>query len=390
MLLTILSCNYGGGHRRVGEALAAEWEARTGSRAEIVDYFARFVHPVFDAVTKFSYIQSVRRAPMMYGIFYKATGEIRPDSLVQRAINRMGLERLDRYLRAERPDVVCCVHCTPAGTMSDLKIAGRTDVPCLTMITDFVTHSQWIHPRVEQYCVPAASVRQGLMARGIPGERIAVTGIPIERKFLRPLDRPTLKRRFDLAPDRPVVLVMAGAYAMLGGVGDVTRVLADFPRPLQGLIVCGYDRRLTDQVRARTARSPHAFRAFGYVDNVEELMAASDLLITKAGGVTVSEAMVMRLPMLIYRPIPGQEEENCEYLLEHGVALAPKSPEMLRTMLDDLLAHPARLEAMRQAAVGLARPRAAEQVVDLLARLASEAGAGAIPQRTFASSTPTH
>jgi len=183
---------------------------------------------------------------------------------------------------------------------------------------------------------------------------------------------------------------MAGAYAMLGGVVDVTRVLADFPRPLQGLIVCGYDRRLTDQVRARTARSPHAFRAFGYVDNVEELMAASDLLITKAGGVTVSEAMVMRLPMLIYRPIPGQEEENCEYLLEHGVALAPKSPEMLRTMLDDLLAHPARLEAMRQAAVGLARPRAAERVVDLLARLASGAGAGTIPQRTFASSTPTH
>jgi processive 1,2-diacylglycerol beta-glucosyltransferase len=99
---------------------------------------------------------------------------------------------------------------------------------------------------------------------------------------------------------------------------------------------------------------------------------------------------VMRLPMLIYRPIPGQEEENCEYLLEHGVALAPKSPEMLRMMLDDLLAHPARLEAMRQAAVGLARPRAAERVVDLLARLASGAGAGTIPQRTFASSTPTH
>ena len=91
--LTILSCNYGGGHKRAGEAIAAEWEALTGGRAEMVDYFARFVHPVFDAVTKFSYIQSVRRAPMMYGMFYKLTGDIRPDSLVQRAINRMGMER---------------------------------------------------------------------------------------------------------------------------------------------------------------------------------------------------------------------------------------------------------------------------------------------------------
>ena len=96
MFLSILSCNYGGGHRRVGEAIAEEWQARTGGRVDIADYFARFVHPVFDAVTKFSYIQSVRRAPIMYGMFYRATGEIKPDSVVQRAINRMGLERLDR------------------------------------------------------------------------------------------------------------------------------------------------------------------------------------------------------------------------------------------------------------------------------------------------------
>ena len=387
MLLTILSCNYGGGHRRVGEAIAAEWEARTGGRAEIVDYFARFVHPVFDAVTKFSYIQSVRRAPVMYGMFYKATGEIRPDSLVQRAINRMGLERLDRYLKAERPDVVCCVHCTPAGTMSDLKIAGRTEIPCMTVITDYVTHSQWIHPRVEGYCVPAPEIRDGLVARGIPVDQIAVTGLPIERKFLRPLDREALARGLDFAPGRPAVLVMAGAYAMLGGVGDVARVLARFPRPLQALIVCGHDRRLEDQVRARMAGSPHPFQVFGYVNNVEELMAASDLLITKAGGVTVSEAMVMRLPMLIYRPIPGQEEGNTEYLLEHGAALAPRTPEMLHAMLETLFADPARLAAMKQAAARLARPDATRQVVARLASLATGTAAGPTPQRTLAASS---
>ena len=387
MLLSILSCNYGGGHRRVGEAIAEEWEARTGGRAEVVDYFARFVHPVFDAITKFSYIQSVRRAPIMYGMFYKATGEIRPDSPVQRAINRMGLERLDRYLKAERPDVVCCVHCTPAGTMSDLKLAGRGEIPCLTIITDYVTHSQWIHPRVDEYCVPAAEVRDGLLARGIPAHRITVTGLPIERKFLRALDRAAIARRLDLAPDRPVILVMAGAYAMLGGVGDVARVLARFPRPLQALVVCGHDRRLADQVRARMADSPHPFQVFEYVDNVEELMAASDLLITKAGGVTVSEAMVLRLPMLIYRPIPGQEEGNTKYLLDHGAALAPKTPEMLHSMLETLLADPARLAAMKQAAAGLARPGATRDVVAHLAQLAGTSLRPA-PQRTLATSIP--
>ena len=388
MLLSILSCNYGGGHLRVGEAIAAEWESRTGGRAEIVDYFAQFVHPVFDAVTKFSYVQSVRRAPGMYGMFYRATGEIRPDSLVQRAINRMGLERLDRYLDAKRPDVVCCVHCTPAGTMSDLKVLGRTTVPCVTVITDYVTHSQWIHPSVERYCVPADAVRDGLVDRGIPGDRVFVTGLPIERKFLRPLEREALTRRFELTPRRPVILVMAGAYAMLGGVGDVVRVLARFPRPLQALVVCGLDRRMAQQVRARTARAPHPFHVFEYVDNVEELMAVSDLLITKAGGVTVSEALAMDLPMLIYRPIPGQEEGNTAYLLRHGAALAPRTPAMLHELLETLLADPGRIEAMRRAAGQLARPDAAAQVVAHLAALAAGADADSPEQRTLATSTP--
>jgi processive 1,2-diacylglycerol beta-glucosyltransferase len=388
VFLSILSCNYGGGHRRVGEAIAAEWETHTGGRAEIVDYFARFVHPVFDAITKFSYIQSVRRAPAMYGMFYRATGEIRPDSFVQRTINRMGLERLDRYLRTERPDVVCCVHCTPAGTMSDLKSAGRTAVPCLTAITDYVTHSQWIHPYVERYCVPSASVRDGLVSRGVPQERIRVTGLPIERKFLRTLDREALAQRLGLVPGRPVILVMAGAYAMLGGVGDVVQVLAQFPRPLQGLVVCGLDRRMADQVRARTAGAAHPFKVFEYVDNVEELMAVSDLLITKAGAVTVTEALVRRLPMLIYRPIPGQEEGNTEYLLEHGAALAPKTPAMLHEMLTLLLADPVRLETMRRAAARLAQPGATKQVVAQLAALTSEADPERTPQRTLATSNP--
>ncbi len=387
--LAILSCNYGGGHLRAGEAIAAEWDARTGGRTEIVDYFAEFVHPVFDAVTKFSYIQSVRRAPMLYGLFYRLTGEIRPDSLVQRAINRMGMERLDRYLASERPDVVGCVHCTPAGTMSDLKAVGRTTVPCLTVITDYVTHSQWIHPHVEHYCVPSASVRDGLLARAVPAERITVSGLPIEAKFMRPLDREALARKFGLAPGVPVILVMAGAYAMLGGVGDVVRVLAQFPRPLQALVVCGYDRRLEDQVREQTAQSPHRFLVFGYVDNVEELMEPSDLLITKAGGVTVSEALVKRLPMLIYRPIPGQEEGNTRFLLERGAALAPQTPAALAEALETLLARPERLAAMRQAATRLSRPDATRLVVDRLAALAASRRDGSVAStHPFAITTP--
>ncbi len=373
---------------RTAEAIAEEWRAQTGGRVDVVDYFTQFVHPLFDAVTRFSYVQSVRRAPVMYGLFYKLTGDVRPDSLVQRTINGMGMQRLERYLREERPDVVCCVHCTPAGTMSDLHAAGRTSVPCVTVITDYVNHSQWTHPHVDRYCVPNSLVRDGLIARGILPERIVVSGLPINLKFQRPVDRVAVLARLGLVPGVPVVLVMAGAYAMLGGVLDVVRVLAELPHPIQVVVVCGYDRRLAARARARAAGARHPVRVFGYVDDVEELMTVTDLLITKAGGITVSEALAKHLPMLIYRPIPGQEEGNTRFLVSHGAALAPRTPAQLRTMLEDLLVHPDRLAAMRQAAAALARPDAVRIVTAHLASLARGSAGAPPPPPALTASSP--
>ncbi len=383
--LSILSASYGGGHQRVGEAIAEEWKARVGGCVEIVDYFTRFTNPTFFALTKFSYYQTVRFVPTLQAKFYKMMGEIPADSRFRRAVNRTGMDRLERYLHRERPDVVCCVHWTFAGTMSDLKMEGRTRVPCLTAITDYVSHGEWIHPRIDRYAVPHALMRDGLLARGVPAERIIVSGMPIERKFQHALDRNALAAGLGLAAGVPVILIMAGAYATLGRVGDVVQILARFPRPLQALVVCANARRLADQVRAAAARSPHRFLIYGYVNNVEQLMTVSDLLISKAGGVTVSEALAKRLPMLLYGSIPGQEVSNTQFLVEQGAAEAAASPSELQERLEGLLAHPERLAAMRYAAARLGRPDAAGVVVAHLAQLADGCGHAAADRRRAAS-----
>ncbi len=196
------------------------------------------------------------------------------------------------------------------------------------------------------------------------------SGLPIVRKFQSTLDRGALMARMGLAPGVPAILVMAGAYAMMGGVLDVVQVLMQLPHRLQAIVVCGYDRRLEHRVRARAARARHPFHVLGFAGNVEELMAVSDLLITKAGGITVSEALVKRLPMLIYRPIPGQEEGNTRFLLGQGAAVVARTPAELHATLDDLLVHPDRLATLRQASAGLARPEASRVVVAHLASLA--------------------
>jgi processive 1,2-diacylglycerol beta-glucosyltransferase len=371
MYLLVLSCGYGGGHRRVAETIAAEWRAHTGGRADVVDYFTRFANPLFDSLTRAGYYQVIRFAPGLQGWFYHYMGRLRPDSRFRRAVNRTGKARLARYLRAARPDVVCSVHWTFTGTLSELKGAGRIEVPCLTVVTDYTAHGQWIHPHIDAYAVAHEALAEGLRRRGVPSGRIIASGIPVERKFDRVPDRAAAKARLNLGLDAPVVLVMAGAYAALGRIGDLVRVLARFPVPVQPVVVCANAPRLAQRVRADAAGSAHPFRVLGYVDNVEELMAASDVLLTKAGGVTVSEALASRLAMVLYGSIPGHEESNAQFLVEHGAAVAARTPADVRAMLEGLLADPRRLEEMRAAAARLGRRGAARVVVARLAQLAT-------------------
>ncbi|MDR5683477.1 MAG: glycosyltransferase [Armatimonadota bacterium] len=371
--ILVLSATYGGGHQRVAEVLDGVWrETAPGVRVEIVDFFDAFVNPTLNHLTRSLYINSVRHAPRLWGAFYYATGNIRPDSPTQKWINRLGRRRLAAYIREHKPDVVVHTHPTPAGVMSDLKAESIVDRPAAVVITDYAIHSQWIHPHVERYCVATDEIRAGLEDRGIPPERITVTGIPIDPVFATPMDRTEAARRLGLDPARTTVLVMAGAYAMLGGVVDVHRVLMHSSRPVQAVFICGRDPALVERLRQRSRRRPD-FHVHGYVTNVHEWMSAADLLVTKAGGITVSEALAKELPMVVYRPIPGQEDWNTRTVAGAGAAKVARDPEDLARVLDALLADPGEIESMRRAARRLKRPRAAHDVARVVLDLVASA-----------------
>ncbi len=369
--LLVLSATYGGGHQRVAEALQAAWtEHCPGIRVEIVDFFETFVNPALNRFVRSLYVTSVRHAPAAWGAFYYATENIRPDSPTQRLINRLGKRRLAAYVQTSRPDLLVHVHPTPAGVVSDLKAEGKIAQPSAVVLTDYAIHSQWIHPHVDLYCVPSEEVRLGLVDRGVPPERILVTGIPIAREFTVPMDRREVAPRLGLDPRRTTVLVMAGAYAMLGGLLDVHRVILSLRHRVQAVFICGRDATLVERLRRHSRQGE--VRVEGYVTNVAEWMTCADLLITKAGGVTVSEALAKALPMVIYRPIPGQEEWNTHMLVVAGAARVARNPAELARLLESLLGDPGVLEHMRQAARRVARPdaarEAARRILELLPR----------------------
>ncbi|MCY0876640.1 MAG: glycosyltransferase [Firmicutes bacterium] len=350
----ILSASYGEGHQQAALAVQDALVARNpGVDVKIIDYL-HTVHPMLNSVARYCYLKSVRFAPALYGLFYKGTSRITSRSLLQKRLNHLGFEDLAEYLNEYRPTVVLSTFPTPAGVMSLLKQRGLTDIPGATVITDHAIHSQWIHPCTDHYFVGSDHVRQGLISRGVSDHRISVTGIPIRSEYFNPVDRDQIRRRLGLEADVPTLLVMGGAYGVLGDITQICEELFASVRRIQVIVVCGRNVRMRTQIEQLSQDAQNPVWVFGFSREIHELMAVSDLVITKAGGLTISEALAMELPMLLYRPIPGQETQNAAFLVKSRVAVLARNRK-------DVIQHVERL--FRDGGSRLARMRANTRLI---------------------------
>jgi processive 1,2-diacylglycerol beta-glucosyltransferase len=288
------------------------------------------------------------------------------DSWMTFGASRLGAAALGRLLDRLAPDAVLSVHATPALAMATLADDGRGVPPHVTVVTDFVAHSQWIAPGVDHYCVAADEVGREFIARGIPRERIQVTGVPVRTEFGVPVDPTEARRTLGFADDAPVVLAMSGSWGGLGRLPDVTGALLAAGRPIQALLVAGRDARLQRALAERTAGS--RLRAVGYVDNIRRMMAAADLVITKAGGMTLAEAMAAEAPLLFYGSLPGQERRNERFASRAGVALVARDRRHLARLVDRALSDAELLETLRQRMRAYRRPDAARVIAELTLR----------------------
>jgi processive 1,2-diacylglycerol beta-glucosyltransferase len=366
----ILSARFGGGHRSAAEALQAGWQKCVPmGDVQVVDYYDHFVSPMVTGAADIGYTQSVRLFPYGYKLFYQVTRDLRPDSSAQRWLNSIGRRGLDAYLDEHPADVVIGVHPTPCGALSHLRLTGKLHRPAVTVITDYTVHNQWIHPGTDLYLVGSDDVKEGLVGRGVLREKIIVTGIPIRVNTALLKQREALREKWGLKPDRPTVLVMTGAQGMMRRPWRLFHTIAS--RPVQGFFLCGKDRALMARLKLMSDRYPD-FRIMPFVRVVPELMCASDILISKAGGLTTSEALAMELPMIIFHPIPGQEYANRDYLVGAGAAISAGRTRELGEALDTLCEHPSKLAEMREAIRCIRRPHAAEDAVRETIRLMNE------------------
>ncbi len=362
--VTILTSSYGGGHSMVAKTVAAALlELRPDCHIEIIDFFDSFVGSRFNNVVSTAYVQSVRKAPFLYGMFYYLTQKIGERSVLQSRLNRVGRQSLHQHLKARSPDLVINCYPTPAGVVSDLKVSGAVRVPSVTVMTDFAVHSQWVHSGADLYIVGSEGVRQGVIERGIPSDRVLATGIPVRPCFRPPEQRP---------PDGPV-LVTVGAVGMLKGAVALCRALTKAVD--RTVVICGHDTGLKQRLAPIEALQDGRLQVHGFVDDVHRHMSKARLLVGKPGGVTASEALAVGLPMVLCGMIPGQEQENAKFLVSEGAARAPGTRSELCHVVRQLLASPDELAQMSARAQALGRPDsasdAAAAIVDVM-----EAGHG--------------
>jgi processive 1,2-diacylglycerol beta-glucosyltransferase len=360
--ILLLSAPYGSGHDAAAQALAAAFTA-AGALPRVVDHFVQLVDPRFAAVTRALYNAVLRHARPLWRAAYALGDWLDPSSPAALNANRLGSANLERLLRAEAPDAVVCTHPTPAGAVAALRARGVTTPEVTLVFTDFAAHSQYIQPGIDWYCVPAPSIKHELVARGVSPERVVVTGIPVHHEFSAPLDRRTARAALGIDADRFVVLAMAGTLAWMGRLPAVTRTLLAMPPRVHGIVVAGRDSALQARLQRMVTSAEDRVRVLGYASNVRTLMAAADVLVTKAGGITLAEALAAGVPTICFGSLPGHETRNEGLLTANGGTLPARSTIELERALRAVVADPTILPMLQPGIRALRRPDASRDIV---------------------------
>jgi processive 1,2-diacylglycerol beta-glucosyltransferase len=319
--ILILSATFGEGHKQVANAISEAVDFSLPDVEPVILDIMHWLHPYLYPVSNYFYKKVIKRFPQVYSYLYRKTRESSPFSDKLNALFSLGMGSMLEILERINPKVVVSTYPFAAGIMSKLKEQGLINVPIVTIITDYTDHSYWIHPYTDQYVVGSEEVKDRLISLGVERYKIKCTGIPIRQKFIQTQSREILALQYGLNSNTFTVLVMGGGEGFIGKGLSTFHAFESLSTPIQFIIICGRNKKLQKKLEEELRNSKHKVLLMGFCENVNELMALSDLMISKPGGVTTSEALAMELPLLIYNPLPGQEEDNADYLVKSGLAI---------------------------------------------------------------------
>lgn len=363
ILLMYITLN--SGHHRASIAIEHALKKISPSVETLNINAFRYTNPILERVINRTYMGVIRNKPEVWEYLYDNPKVLTSVQKLRDAIHRYNSKKLNNLLTDFSPDAVVCTQAFPCGMIADYKKNLNSNLPLVGVLTDHAPHSYWIFEDVDCYITPSEVSKERFIKDGIPASKIKVFGIPIDPEFTKKYDRTESCSRLGIDPEKPAVLIMGGSQG-LGPVEEIVEVLEKIHVPFQIVAICGMNRKLRKNLHRKIPRYKNKLVVFGHVENVDELMEVSSIVITKPGGLTTAEALSKDLPMIIVHPIPGQEAKNTEFLLQQGVAVKADDSGDIAALTKELLLNSTKLNEMKKRSIELKKPNAAMDIAELV------------------------
>lgn len=351
--ILIFYASYGGGHLSAANSiknyLSSNYE---NIDVELIDCM-KYINKPIEKITTTAYNEMAKKAPWAWGKIY-SDSQKGPLAHITTRSNQVFAIKLLRLLREKKPDLIISTHPFGSQMCSYLKRKGKITSKIATILTDFAPHDQWLvgSDYTDYFFVAHNKMKEYLISKNIPENKIFATGIPISNKFLETFNTSKILNSLGLKENLKTILFFAGGKFGLGKSRtlEIFNTLVNDFNNIQVIAISGKNKKMYEDFNQiiKSANKTDFIRVFEFVNNVPELMAISDIVITKPGGLTTTESLVSGLPMIIINPIPGQEEENAQFLEHSNIGIWLKKQMNITETISNFISNDAKLKQMKE------------------------------------------
>lgn len=362
MKIIVAYASVGAGHFRAAETIYKYLKESCPAQDIKLLNILEKASGLFGLCYSLGYSFMVRQVPFLWALSYWIT-EFKYLRFISgpasRFLNRLNTRPFREFLIREKPDIVISTHFLTSEITSELIEAGNIKSRLVTVITDFTMHPFWVSKGTDIYVVASGYTKEELIREGIDADKIKELGIPVDARFLKDFDREGLCLKLGLDAHKFTVLLMTGSF----GLGPLERITDSLQGEAQVLVVCASNNKLYEKLSKRKLAD---VKAFGFIDNTHELMAVSDMIITKPGGLTISEVLNMELVPVFISVIPGQEAGNVRALQKYGIGLTPESLADLKRIILDFRDDRGKLKAARDNIRKIKKPDCLKEICNVI------------------------
>ena len=373
MKILIFYASYGGGHLNAAKSIHECLKNDNKNKnidVELIDCM-KYVNKTIEKMTTKAYNEMAKKAPWAWGRIY-SDSQKGPLAHITSRSNKIMAIKLLKLLREKQPDLIISTHPFGSQMCSYLKRKGKITSKIATIMTDFAPHDQWLvgSDFTDYYFVAHDKMKAYLISKGIDARKVFATGIPLSNRFLKSYDKEKIFAELNFKPDQKTILFFGGGEFGLGKTRtvEIFEGFVQYCKNMQIIAISGKNEkmRLAFEKVVSNYQAKERVIVFEYTTQVPEFMCISDLVVTKPGGLTTTESLASHLPMVIINPIPGQEEENAEFLESHGIAVWIRKQDNVYEILENVFSHPDKLETMKEHTKKLAKLHSTQDICDTL------------------------